>query len=253
MSEAIRAMEAERAIFERLARDNPAVTRFQASLAFSHNGIGFGLSEMGKPAEALKWLEAALAIFEKLARDHPTVLRFQLGLAATHDSFGSALRKMGKPAEALRSYEAARGVWETLARDNPTHTEYLWDVALNHAIVGKVLTSMGKPDEAIASFRLARTASQRLPSDWMYLYNQARFSSLAAGEAGKHGSGMTPAEGRAEANRAMDTLRRAVAAGFRNVVVMQNDTNLDPLRGRDDFRLLMMDLAFPFDPFARVD
>jgi hypothetical protein len=32
---------------------------------------------------------------------------------------------------------------------------------------------------------------------------------------------------------------------------MQADTDLDPLRDREDFRLLMLDLAMPSDPFAR--
>jgi hypothetical protein len=31
---------------------------------------------------------------------------------------------------------------------------------------------------------------------------------------------------------------------------MGSDTDLDPLRGRGDFQLLLMDLAMPADPFA---
>jgi hypothetical protein len=38
--------------------------------------------------------------------------------------------------------------------------------------------------------------------------------------------------------------------GYRNVAVMQMDHDLDPLRSRPDFQLLMMDLEFPDDPFA---
>jgi hypothetical protein len=32
---------------------------------------------------------------------------------------------------------------------------------------------------------------------------------------------------------------------------MRRDTDLDPLRLRPDFQLLLMDLAMPDDPFAR--
>ena len=49
----------------------------------------------------------------------------------------------------------------------------------------------------------------------------------------------------------MDALRQAVAAGYRDFGSMRVNTDLDPLRDRDDFRLLMMDLAMPADPFAR--
>jgi hypothetical protein len=48
----------------------------------------------------------------------------------------------------------------------------------------------------------------------------------------------------------VDTLRRAVAAGYRDYAHMQTDADLDPLRSRRDFQLLMMDLAMPADPFA---
>ena len=57
----------------------------------------------------------------------------------------------------------------------------------------------------------------------------------------------------AEADRAMDLLRRAVAMGFRDVHDLRTESALEPLRSRDDFRLLMMDLAFPTDPFARAE
>jgi serine/threonine-protein kinase len=74
-----------------------------------------------------------------------------------------------------------------------------------------------------------------------------------AGLAGEAGSGMTASEGRAEADRAMEWLRRAVAAGYQHVALMRKDPDLDPLRSRPDFQLLMMDLEFPDDPFARGD
>ena len=65
------------------------------------------------------------------------------------------------------------------------------------------------------------------------------------------GLGSVVAEARAAADRAMYRLREAVAAGFRDLAHMRTDTDLDPLRSRLDFQLLMMDLAMPDDPFAR--
>ena len=61
---------------------------------------------------------------------------------------------------------------------------------------------------------------------------------------------MTAAEGRAEADQAMESLRQAVAAGYRKLAIMRTDTDLDSLRPRRDFQLLMMDLEFPAEPFA---
>ena len=51
--------------------------------------------------------------------------------------------------------------------------------------------------------------------------------------------------------RAMEMLRRAVAAGYWDIAWMRRDPDLDPLRPRADFQVLLLDLAFPADPFTR--
>ena len=40
----------------------------------------------------------------------------------------------------------------------------------------------------------------------------------------------------------MDSLRKAVSAGYKNAAHMKKDTDLDSLRDRDDFKKLMADL-----------
>jgi hypothetical protein len=41
--------------------------------------------------------------------------------------------------------------------------------------------------------------------------------------------------------------------GYRNRDAFRTEAALGPLRGREDFRLMMMDLAMPVAPFARGD
>ena len=41
----------------------------------------------------------------------------------------------------------------------------------------------------------------------------------------------------------MDLLRKAVKAGWNNAAHMAKDTDLDPIRGRDDFKKLIEELA----------
>jgi hypothetical protein len=53
------------------------------------------------------------------------------------------------------------------------------------------------------------------------------------------------------ADHAMVALRRAVDAGYRDTRALDSNHDLDRLRDRNDFRLLIMDLAFPAEPFAR--
>jgi eukaryotic-like serine/threonine-protein kinase len=45
-------------------------------------------------------------------------------------------------------------------------------------------------------------------------------------------------------------LRKAVAAGWREVASAQADADLDSIRTRADFQNLLMDLAIPANPFA---
>jgi len=59
------------------------------------------------------------------------------------------------------------------------------------------------------------------------------------------------AERRSYGDRAMDALRQAVDAGFRDVARIRQDADLGPLRARDDFQALVAGLAFPLDPFAQ--
>ena len=85
------------------------------------------------------------------------------------------------------------------------------------------------------------------------IYDLACNQSLLSGVASDAGSGLTAADGQAEADKAMETLRRAVAAGWRDRTHMRVDTDLDPIRSRPDFQVLALDLAMPDKPFARPD
>lgn len=63
-------------------------------------------------------------------------------------------------------------------------------------------------------------------------------------------TGGDPAAVRALEDRATDNLRRAIKAGFQELPPLKQDACLGSLRGRPDFRLLLLDLAMPSDPFA---
>jgi hypothetical protein len=52
------------------------------------------------------------------------------------------------------------------------------------------------------------------------------------------------------ADQAMTDLRQASAVGWRNPAAYRYEPALGPLRDREDFTLLMMDLAMPAEPFA---
>jgi serine/threonine-protein kinase len=251
-AEALAAYGKAQAINEALARANPDVTDFQFNLAKTHHNLGFLLSRIGKPAEALEAYAQSRAIFEALARAHPVVTRFQSTLAASYSDIGLLLFESGKPAEALEAHERARAIFQKLAEANPDVTQFQYRLAPSLAQIGKSQQAAGRAAEAADAFRKAVAILERLPMPKPAdRYNLACHRALLSGVAGRPGSGLSAAEGQAEADRAMHGLREAVAAGYRDLANMRIDTDLDPLRSRPDFQNLMMDLAFPANPFSK--
>src|SRR4029077_8417370 len=125
------------------------------------------------------------------------------------------LLAIGKPAEALASCEKARALREALVVANPSLDAYRSDLAVTLGIIGALKQAAGQFSAAGAAFRQAIELLDGLPShkpddD----YNLACYHARLAGLAGQFGSGITAEGARTEADRAMEALRRALAAGF---------------------------------------
>jgi serine/threonine-protein kinase len=252
--EALASYEQARAIRQKLADAHPAVTQFQSALAESHGNIGILLKQTGNPAEALASLEAARAIVQTLADANPNSTRFQIVLANTLLETGDVLRLTGQPAAARASYETALAIIARLIQAQPAFADHL-QVYLVFGLKGLGATQQtaGQAADAVASWRRAIASDERTRSSYgETLYSLAGCHAQLGGIAGTAGSGLSAAEGAAELDQAMGVLRRAVAGGYRNATWMHRDPDLDPLRARPDFRLLLMDLAMPADAFARA-
>lgn len=78
----------------------------------------------------------------------------------------------------------------------------------------------------------------------------ACYWSLLSGPANQTGSGVSAGEARSVADRAIKSLRQAVAAGFRDYAQLSEDTDLDAIRSRPEFSPRLLDVRFPSDPFA---
>ena len=51
----------------------------------------------------------------------------------------------------------------------------------------------------------------------------------------------------------MELLLESIAKGYRSTDACRTEDALNPMRGGSDFRLLIMDLDMPDDPFARAE
>jgi tetratricopeptide (TPR) repeat protein len=210
--------------------------------------------ESGHLALALASLEPAQAILQRLADLNPAVTLFEGDLAQSHQVIGSIQDQTGHPLEALASYERARAILQKLTDLNPSLTLFQNRLAMSHSYLGLARQRGGRPAEAAVEFRRAIAIMERLAilqPDGYNLYNLACFRSLLSGIGAQPGSGIPPEEVSRVADQAVQALHQAVAAGSRDVAFMRRDTDLDPLRSRPDFQMLILDLDFPKDPFAR--
>jgi tetratricopeptide (TPR) repeat protein len=237
------------AIRQRLADANPDVTDYQSNLAWILNDTGFQLAAMGKPGEALECYGKALPVRRRLADANPTIAEFQNDLAVTYYNIGNGLVAAGRHGEALPEYEKALAIFQRLADAHPAVPRYWTGLSVTHVALSREHANTGRRREAASSLREATAALDKIPSPSAgQLYDKACCQALLAGLAAREGSGLTASDGRATADSAMLTLTRAVAAGYRNHAHMARDTDLDPLRGRDDFKKLMTDLEAKSPP-----
>jgi hypothetical protein len=100
-----------------------------------------------------------------------------------------------------------------------------------------------KTKNAAGSRKTAELWENLHRADARSLYNAACYRAVAAKVIRATDSSPAGAQAfEAEANRAMAWLRQAVAAGYKKVAMLKQDSDLDALRDRADFRKVIADL-----------
>jgi tetratricopeptide (TPR) repeat protein len=190
----------------------------------------------GDSAAAEPLLQRALVGSEKVfGPDHPNTLVIVNNLAMLYKA-----RKDYPAAERL--LERALAIRRKLAADFPTVPAYRQGLADGHSNLGNLLKDLGKRAEAEAEYGNALAISQQIVADFPAIpayrhdlaasyYNLACLYAIRSGkEADKQ---------QEYADRAMELLQKAVKTGYADTAHMAKDTDLDPLRNREDFKKLL--------------
>jgi hypothetical protein len=116
---------------------------------------------------------------------------------------------------------------------------------------GQVRLAAGDIPGAAADWRRAIESYEGLPfrGGELALF-EAGCHAMLSSVAGLSGSGVSAAAGTSESDEAMAILRRIFAEGYRDPL-LSLESALESLRPRPDFQLLLMDVSFPPEPFAR--
>ena len=191
-----------------------------------------------------------MAIRQRLAEENPNVAAYRRELTRSLNSIGEALIFSGRATEAIDVYSRSRDILE--AREGQPFGPGIPEWSGMQPL-GPWPGPSDRGDRAAATMNLRRSVllwDRQAAVSPESRYHLARSHALLASLAGETGSGVSPPEGRDEADRAITELKRAVTDGYRDPK-MDTETDFDSLRTRPDFRILMLDLTFPANPFAR--
>ena len=250
--EALAAYRDALAIQQRMADANPGAIPVQTALADSLLKLGDFLDQCGRPAESIVYFDREEAIRTKVAAANPTVADYRHSLANCQMHEAAVLRRLGRPAAARALFQRAVSHGELLVEAYPTSSHYRRLLVESLLRFGHVQQTDNDIAGATAHWRRAVAIVDAVPvSTGEVVFLGAACHASLSSVALLEGNPMSTTLSLAEANRAMTQLRQAAGLGYRDLNAYRTEIALNPLRGRDDFRLLMMDLAMPADPLAR--
>jgi eukaryotic-like serine/threonine-protein kinase len=234
---------------QKLVADFPDWPEYRFQLAQSHYNLGLLLNVMQRPREAEEAWRESLVHYQKLANDHPSQPKFRHQLAGCHFSLGLVLAATNRPKEAQEACREAIALLRKLVADFPSSVLYRSDLAGVLEEFGELLSKTGHGPEERAAYEEGATVLEHLvkdfPTNAKRPFNAAcllcRCVTLAEKDA-QLAETERKELAQSYADRAMEMLRQAVARGYKDAAHMKKDTDLDPLRAREDFKKLLADL-----------
>jgi tetratricopeptide (TPR) repeat protein len=240
------------AIRQKVADDHTAPA-FQRELARSLDTSGLRTAHAGNTDEAIVVYAREEAIRQKLVAGGSANPDDRSALANCQTNAADVLRRSGRLDEARGMCERALAMSDSLVGSHPAVPGYRAGLAKTCLRLGQVhyeIKDLGGAADAWKRALVNYGAIQSL-GNWDTFLMACCHAGLA-GLAGQPGSGVSATEGVDQAVKAMALLRQVATLSFRNLAYFRTESALDPLRSRDDFRLLMMDVSFPVEPFAPV-
>jgi serine/threonine-protein kinase len=276
MSDLDRVAEAERHcrgaidLLVKLARDFATVPDYRKDLAKCHSQLGNVLADAGRWPEAEEAQRQATALLEKLVEDFPQLPHYWSELAVAQCCLGRALTGKNCPDAALTCFDKAIPLLDKTMTQGWRVSIVQGSLRDTHWSKAQALTALGRHNEAIkdwnraielddggrrATLQLERACSLARAGEHAQAVAQAE--SIAAGKDVSASTFYAAARVHAQAaaaaksdqrlcerysKRAIELLRLAADAGYKDGAHIKKDVDLDPLRSREDFKKLLMEL-----------
>ena len=280
----LHAMERLARNYSALGREQDCMTMLEQALAGSERILprdhpdtlgrmtllGYGRARAGRPVDALKLYKEAITVREQVAAARPDDLRNRVDLGYLHHVVGDALVALGRAEESLPAFARAIDQQRAVLSRGPSARarKYLRNSYGARAVA---LGRLGRHAEAAADWDQAvelsdgRERSQvraGRANSWVEAGRVAEAVAEVADLTKADGwdadgwydfacvyavaSGKLPDRRDECAARAVELLRKAIDAGYRDRAHL--DPDLAPLRGRPDFRALVESLPYTAPP-----
>jgi serine/threonine protein kinase/WD40 repeat protein/Flp pilus assembly protein TadD len=227
---------------EALVRDFPDDPRYLAQLGGTLNNLGFVLNGHAKREEALAMFERSVEYSAQAYERAPHSILWGRWLCNGLLNVASSQAALDRQEAAQRSYERLVGVSRKRAFENPALGSLRADLYRAHLHLGKHHQRLANAADASRCFRLAREVLEQTPRETAdQLFELAMVYAILASPLAEslESSEEAAGERKRNADLAMETLKKAVEAGFQNASVLGTYPDLNSLRDRDDFQALL--------------
>jgi serine/threonine protein kinase/tetratricopeptide (TPR) repeat protein len=242
LEEAVKDFDQAQSIDQQLAAEFPTRREFRQELAKNHNSRGNLLRDLGRLQEAERDLDQALSIEKRLTADFPNQPDLRNDLAGTWVNLALLQARQGNWAAAKQALQEGRPQHLAALKANPRHPYYRQFYRNHLSALTRVHAGLLEQAEAGRTVEIRRDLGWDAPSD---AYDAACLLSRCIPIVANHD--MLADAQRKQAvqfygDAAMRLLRDAAHKGFKDLAHLKKDTELDPLRQREDFKKLIADL-----------
>jgi serine/threonine protein kinase/tetratricopeptide (TPR) repeat protein len=239
--EALQCFQRALDLLEPICREQPAVP-YQKQLANTYTNQGNAFVLTGRMADARQAFGRARRLREEVMLREPADPEARSGLGAVLMNEGILFEMVSRVPEARDAYERAVFYQREAHAKAPQVATYRHLLSGHYEALARAQRRLRQADAAVAT---AQARRKLWPGQPVEQYKAACELAQCLPLVGDPAAGLGPeeeAQRRAYGDLALAALREAVAAGFRSLTDLKGSPELDPVRGREDFRNLVAEV-----------
>jgi tetratricopeptide (TPR) repeat protein/predicted Ser/Thr protein kinase len=230
------------ALLEALHGESPSVPGYINDLITQHDNLAKLLNAATREEEAVRHWRASIAMKEKRATLFPAVAGHKSEVGKSQHELAQRLRAMGKLADARKALREAIVHQTAALRQDPKVGLYKLTLCAHHLGLADVL--LAEKNHTLAAKSVADAVAEA-PAGWSSWPVAAALLGRGAALAAKDDS-LSEEDRKTTAasygDRAVELLRKAKAAGFKDARALRQADEFATLRDRPDFQRLLKEM-----------